>query len=104
MARRRPFKRPWRPKVSVPDDINPRAVRESLGLSQQRFADLIGVSLRTIQAWERVHWVRLGPEEDSNNGSRWKACRRRPSGAARVLLALVSCDPWIIYDTLWEED
>jgi putative transcriptional regulator len=39
------------------------AVREKLLLSQQQLAALIGVSVRTLQAWEQV--------------------RRRPSGARR---------------------
>jgi DNA-binding transcriptional regulator YiaG len=103
MPRCRPLRRPYRPKVVVPDDIDPHEVRADLGLSQECFADLIGVSVRTIQAWERRHWIRLRPDEDSNNGSRWKYRYRQPSGAARVLLALVSCDPWIIYDTLRED-
>ena len=103
---RRPDRRPLRPrrpsmpKFDVPDDIDPRAVRQSLRCTQERFAALLGVSVRTIQAWERVHWVRLGPGEPSPNGSRWKACRRRPAGAARVLLALVERDPWAIYDIM----
>jgi hypothetical protein len=55
MPRRRPLERPWRPKFEVPDDIDPRAVRQSLRKTQEGFAALIGVSLRTVQAWERVH-------------------------------------------------
>ena len=44
------------------------AVRESTGLSQSKFAELLGVSVRTLQDWEQG--------------------RRAPSGAARTLLAL----------------
>jgi hypothetical protein len=55
MPRRRPLERPWRPKFEVPDDIDPRAVRQSLRKTQEGFTALIGVSLRTVQAWERVH-------------------------------------------------
>jgi DNA-binding transcriptional regulator YiaG len=104
MPRRRPLRRPWPPKFTVPDDIDPRQVRADLGLSQERFAAFLGVSLRTVQAWERRHWIRLRPGEDSNNGSRWKHRYRQPSAAARVLLALVSCDPWVIADTLRDDD
>jgi DNA-binding transcriptional regulator YiaG len=100
MPRRRPLERPWRPKFEVPDDIDPRAVRQSLRKTQEGFAALIGVSLRTVQAWERVHWMRLGPGEVSENNSRWKASRRRPTGAARVLLAMIQRDPWIVFDCL----
>jgi hypothetical protein len=46
MPRRRPLERPWRPKFEVPDDIDPRAVRQSLRKTQEGFAALIGVSLR----------------------------------------------------------
>ncbi len=100
MPRRHPFERPWRPKFTVPDDIDPREVRLALKRSQQSFADLIGVSLRTVQAWERRLWVRLAPGEPLNNGSMWKCRYRRPTGAARVLLAMVERDPFIVYDVL----
>jgi DNA-binding transcriptional regulator YiaG len=97
MPRRRPFERPWRPKFDVPDDIDPRAVRQSLRKTQQGFASLIGVSLRTVQAWERRHWIRRAPGED---GPTWNTRYRRPTGAARVLLAMVERDPWVVYDVM----
>src|SRR4029077_8167462 len=100
MPRRGPFERPWRPKFEVPDEVDPRAVRQSLGYSQERFARLVGVSLRTVQAWERPDSIRLAPGEKSQNGSRWKCRYRRPTGAARVLLAMVQRDPWIVYDVM----
>ena len=100
MSRRRPFERPWRPKFDVPGDIDPRQVRRSLGCTQQHFADLIGVSVRVVEAWERLQWSRLAPGEVSNNGSVWKNRHRRPTGAARVLLAMVERDPWIVYDVM----
>src|SRR5260370_13236560 len=100
MPRRRPFERPFRPKFDVPNDIDPREVRRALRRSQQSFADLIGVSVRVVQAWERTQWVRLAPGEKSENGSMWKTRYRRPTGAARVLLAMVQRDPWIVYDVM----
>jgi len=100
MTRRRPFYRPLRPKFDVPGDIDPRQVRRSLGCTQQHFADLIGVSVRVVEAWERLQWSRLAPGEVSNNGSMWKSRYRRPTGAARVLLAMVERDPWIVYDVM----
>src|SRR5258708_37763036 len=100
MPRRRHFERPWRPKFDVPDDIDPREVRQSLKFSQERFASMLGVSIRVVQAWERTTWVRLGPREKSTNGSMWKTRHRRPTGAARVLLAMVERDPWIVFDCL----
>src|SRR5215470_10795279 len=47
-------RRPSMPKFDVPDDIDPRAIRQSLRCTQERFAGLLGVSVRTIQAWKRV--------------------------------------------------
>ena len=43
-------------------------IREKTGLSQSRFATLLGVSVRTLQDWEQG--------------------RRAPSGAARTLLLI----------------
>ncbi|MEK6288012.1 MAG: helix-turn-helix domain-containing protein [Acidobacteriota bacterium] len=44
------------------------SIREKTGLSQERFATLLGVSVRTLQDWEQG--------------------RRAPSGAARTLLLI----------------
>ena len=48
-------------------------VREKTGLSQTRFAQLLGVSVRTLQDWEQG--------------------RRAPSGAARTLLMVAARNP-----------
>ena len=56
------------------------AVREKLELSQHQFAALIGVSVRTLQAWEQG--------------------RRRPSGAAVALLAITSARPDVVREVL----
>ena len=48
-------------------------IRESTGLSQARFAELLGVSVRTLQEWEQG--------------------RRAPSGAARTLLLIAAINP-----------
>ena len=53
-------------------------IRETTGLSQQQFARLLGVSIRTLQEWEQG--------------------RRMPSGAARTLLLLASRNPMILLD------
>jgi putative transcriptional regulator len=49
------------------------SIRERTGLSQSRFAHLLGVSVRTLQEWEQG--------------------RRAPSGAARTLLMIAAKNP-----------
>ena len=48
-------------------------IREKVGLSQSEFAELLGVSVRTLQDWEQG--------------------RRSPSGAARTLLLIADKNP-----------
>ena len=50
-----------------------KSIRDKIGLSQTRFAGLIGVSKRTLENWEQG--------------------RRNPTGPARSLLRLVDTDP-----------
>lgn len=47
--------------------------RQKTGLSQAKFAALLGVSVRTLQGWEQG--------------------RKQPSGAARTLLAIAHANP-----------
>lgn len=54
------------------------AVRELTGLSQSKFAALLGVSVRTLQEWEQG--------------------RRAPSGAARTLLMIAAKNPNALVD------
>jgi len=56
--------------INVPDIAR---IREKTGLSQARFAQLLGVSVRTLQDWEQG--------------------RRAPSGAARTLLMVAERNP-----------
>ena len=56
--------------VNVPDVAS---IRAKTGLSQSRFAVLLGVSVRTLQDWEQG--------------------RRAPSGAARTLLMVADRNP-----------
>ena len=56
--------------INVPDVAK---TREKTGLSQARFAKLLGVSIRTLQDWEQG--------------------RRAPSGAARTLLMIAAKNP-----------
>jgi putative transcriptional regulator len=53
-------------------------IREKTGLSQSRFASLLGVSVRTLQDWEQG--------------------RRAPSGAARTLLLVADKNPRALLD------
>ena len=50
-----------------------QVIRERTSLSQSEFAQLIGVSVKTIQNWEQD--------------------RRRPSGPAAALLSIIEHDP-----------
>jgi putative transcriptional regulator len=52
------------------------SVRNRTGLSQSKFAELLGVSVRTFQDWEQG--------------------RRAPSGAARTLLTIADKDPKVL--------
>jgi putative transcriptional regulator len=61
--------------INVP---NVSQVREKTGLSQSRFAALLGVSVRTLQDWEQG--------------------RRAPSGAARTLLLVAHRNPTALLD------
>jgi putative transcriptional regulator len=50
-----------------------RAIREQTKLSQSEFAELIGVSVKTLQNWEQD--------------------RRRPTGPAAALLRIIAKEP-----------
>lgn len=67
-------------RVFVREEPDVRAIRERLGLSQARFASLIGVSARTLQNWEQG--------------------RREPEGPARALLRVVEAKPQAVLEAL----
>lgn len=56
------------------------ATRQKIGVSQARFAKLLGVSVRTLQEWEQG--------------------RRKPSGAAQSLLILADKKPEVLREVL----
>ena len=67
-------------------EINPpeiKSVREKLNVSQNDFALMIGVSVRTLQNWEQG--------------------RRKPEGPAKALLRVASQNPKAILDALHSE-
>lgn len=57
-----------------------QAIRKRLGLSQSRFAAMIGVSARTLQNWEQK--------------------RREPEGPAKALLRVVEHSPQVVLEAL----
>src|SRR6476646_3890076 len=59
--------------VHVPDEIDVKAIREKISLSQGEFAKLFGLSKRTLEHWEHG--------------------RRVPSGPARAFLTVISREP-----------
>jgi len=63
--------------VEIPSII---ATRQKIGVSQARFAELLGVSVRTLQEWEQG--------------------RRKPSGAAQSLLILADKKPDVLREVL----
>ncbi len=61
-------------KVYAPQEI--KAIRQSLGASQALFAGIMGVSVKTVEAWE--------------------AGRNQPEGSSRRLLSIFQSDPTTI--------
>jgi putative transcriptional regulator len=60
-------------EVHVPTEIDVRAIREKIALSQAEFAQLFGLSKRTLEHWEHG--------------------RRVPSGPARAFLTVIAREP-----------
>ena len=60
------------------DNPNVSAIRRHLGLTQQRFAELLGISPATLRNWEQG--------------------RRKPEGAVRVLLCVAAKYPKALLD------
>lgn len=57
-----------------------KAIRERLGLSQRQMANLMGVSVDTLQNWEQN--------------------RRKPRGAAKTLLLIAARHPEAVLDIM----
>lgn len=60
-------------RTTVVDEPEPKAIREATKLTQDAFAKLLGVPVKTLQNWEQH--------------------RTRPTGPARALLRAVAKDP-----------
>jgi putative transcriptional regulator len=71
-------KEPSRTFVSVTPDV--KRIRSDLGLSQNELAAMIGVSVRTVQAWEQGV--------------------RSPKGPARLLLLVAAQHPEAVSEAL----
>ena len=59
--------------VHVPEQVDVKAIRKRLGLSQTAFAARFGISPSTLRDWEQN--------------------RRQPEGPARVLLTVIDREP-----------
>jgi len=64
------------------ENPNPKVIRENLGLSQNKFAKLLGISVSTLQNWEQG--------------------RRKPDGHAKVLLNVAANYPEAIFNTVFQ--
>jgi len=62
------------------DQPNVPLIRKKYGLSQEKFAKLLGISVSTLRNWEQG--------------------RRKPEGAARVLLRVAATHPEAILDAV----
>ncbi len=61
------------PRVRAPDEVDVKAIRTRLGLSQGAFADRFGFTASAVKDWEQK--------------------RRRPEAAARILLTVIDREP-----------
>ncbi|MDR3627454.1 MAG: NadS family protein [Ignavibacteriaceae bacterium] len=60
---------------------DPKQIRENLGLSQSKFAKLLGISTSTLQNWEQG--------------------RRKPEGPAKILLNVAAKYPDAVLNTVF---
>jgi len=64
----------------VAEELNVKAIRETTGMSQQKFCATFGISVGTLRNWEQG--------------------LRSPRGAARVLLQVVKHNPAAIIEAI----
>lgn len=61
------------PRIRVPAEVDVKAIRRRMGLTQAAFAARFGFTLSAVREWEQ-----------------W---RRRPESSARVLLKIIEREP-----------
>lgn len=69
--------------VHIPDDIDVKAIRKKVEMSQSEFAKLFGLSQRTLEHWEHG--------------------RRVPTGPARAFLTVIAREPEAVRRALVEQ-
>jgi putative transcriptional regulator len=67
-------------RVFSVEELDVRSLREKHGLSQPKFAALMGISVGTLRNWEQG--------------------RRKPEGSARVLLRVVDRHPEVVLEVV----
>jgi putative transcriptional regulator len=67
-------------RAFVLEETDVRSLREKHGLSQPKFAALMGISVGTLRNWEQG--------------------RRKPEGSARVLLRVVERHPEVVFEAV----
>lgn len=60
-------------RVHIPQEVDVKAIRAKLGMTQQEFAARFGFSIKTLQHWEQKH--------------------RAPEGPTRAYLLVIDRDP-----------
>ncbi|MBX7483792.1 helix-turn-helix domain-containing protein [Qipengyuania qiaonensis] len=60
-------------RVHIPQEIDVKAIRAKLGMTQHEFAARFGLSIKTLQHWEQKH--------------------RAPEGPTRAYLLVIDRDP-----------
>ena len=69
-------------QVHIPSEVDVKAIRQGLGLSQASFAARFGLSLHTLRNWEQG--------------------KRQPDPAARAYLKVIEKAPDTVYEALTE--
>jgi len=69
-------------RIHIPSQVDVKAIRQSLGLSQSSFAARFGLSLHTLRNWEQG--------------------KRQPDPAARAYLRVIEKAPETVYEVLAE--